>query len=114
MVARKGQPIQPVAMVALYAELQPPRVTGQDPEPGSDEKCFSNLSGTPCHSLASAGASPFWLILGQLLAYSAFTDSHFSSPDSVSALMASGGHSGSQTPQSMHSSGGITSMFSPS
>jgi hypothetical protein len=33
---------------------------------------------------------------------------------SVSALIASYGHSGSQTPQSMHSSGWITSMFSPS
>src|SRR6202012_2376394 len=86
----------------------------QEPEPGLGEKNFSNLSGTPCISLASAGGSPFWLILGQDLAYSAFTDSHFSRPDSVSALMASGGHSGSQTPQSMHSSGLMTSMFSPS
>ena len=33
---------------------------------------------------------------------------------SLSALMASTGHSGSQTPQSMHSSGWMTSMFSPS
>ena len=31
--------------------------------------------------------------------------SHFSNPGSVSGLMASTGHSGSQTPQSMHSSG---------
>ena len=31
--------------------------------------------------------------------------SHFSSPGSVSGLIASAGHSGSQTPQSMHSSG---------
>src|SRR5579863_1030344 len=89
-------------------------MSGHDPEPGLAEKNFSNLSGTPCISLASAGGVPFWLILGQLLAYSAFTDSHFSRPLSVSALMASGGHSGSQTPQSMHSSGLITSMFSPS
>src|SRR3954465_8709031 len=86
----------------------------QEPEPGFGEKNFSNLSGTPCISLASAGASPFWLILGQLRAYSAFAGSHFSRPDSGSGLMASGGHSGSQTPQSMHSSGLITSMFSPS
>src|SRR6185312_17295451 len=86
----------------------------QEPWPGAGLKNFSNLSGTPCISLASAGGSPFWEILGQDLAYSAFTDSHFSRPDSVSALMASGGHSGSQTPQSMHSSGLITSMFSPS
>ena len=35
-------------------------------------------------------------------------------PGSVSGLIASTGHSGSQTPQSMHSSRWITSMFSPS
>src|SRR5262249_29689046 len=35
-------------------------------------------------------------IFGQILAYSAFSDSHFSSPGSLSALMASTGHSGSQ------------------
>src|SRR5579883_3571316 len=78
--------------------LETPFAAVQDPWPGLGEKNFSNLSGTPCISLASAGGSPFWLILGQVLAYSAFTDSHFSRPDSVSALMASGGHSGSQTP----------------
>src|ERR1700742_2401289 len=97
-------------MQTSHAALTP----RQEPEPGLGEKNFSNLSGTPCISFASAGGSPFWLILGQERAYSAFTDSHFSRPDSVSALMASGGHSGSQTPQSMHSSGLITSMFSPS
>src|ERR1700759_4650760 len=92
----------------------PSGTANQEPWPGAGLKNFSNLSGTPCISLASAGGSPFWEILGQDLAYSAFTDSHFSRPDSVSALMASGGHSGSQTPQSMHSSGLMTSMFSPS
>ena len=40
--------------------------------------------------------------------------SHFSSPGSVSGLIASTGHSGTQTPQSMHSSRWMTSMFSPS
>ena len=38
-------------------------------------------------------------------AYSALIPSHFSRPGSVSGLIASAGHSGSQTPQSMHSSG---------
>ena len=38
----------------------------------------------------------------------------FLSPGSVSGLIASTGHSGTQTPQSMHSSGWMTSMFSPS
>ena len=45
------------------------------------------------------------VIFGQTFAYSAFSDNHFSSPGSVSGLIASTGHSGSQTPQSMHSSG---------
>src|SRR6266446_9559860 len=61
-----------------------------------------------------AGGAFLTVIFGQIFAYSAFSDSHFSSPGSVSALMASTGHSGSQTPQSMHSSGWITSIFSPS
>ena len=39
---------------------------------------------------------------------------HASLPGSVSALIASTGHSGSQTPQSIHSSGLITSIFFPS
>src|SRR5262245_20033725 len=86
----------------------------QSPLPGSDEKCFSNFPGTSSHSLASAGGSFFTVIFGQVLAYSALTSSHFSSPGSVSGRMASTGHSGSQTPQSMHSSGWMTSMFSPS
>ena len=44
-------------------------------------------------------------MFGQIFAYSAFSDTHLSSPGSVSGLIASTGHSGSQTPQSMHSSG---------
>ena len=84
------------------------------PVPGSGEKYFSNLSGTPSISFASAGGSPFRVMLGQLAAKSALTLSHLSSPGSVSGLMASAGHSGSHTPQSMHSSGWMTSMFSPS
>src|ERR1700761_7646476 len=86
----------------------------QSPEPGFAEKYFSNLPSSPSCSLASAGASFFWVMFGQALAYSALTPSHFSSPGSVSGLIASAGHSGSQTPQSMHSSGWITSMLSPS
>src|SRR5471030_1032666 len=86
----------------------------QSPAPGSGEKYFSNLPSMPSKSLASAGASFFWVIFGQLLAYSVLTSSHFSNPGSVSGLIASAGHSGSHTPQSMHSSGWITSMLSPS
>src|SRR6516164_8222373 len=85
----------------------------QSPAPGFGEKYWS-LSDFPSHSLESGGGAFLTVIFGQILAYSAFSDSHFSSPGSLSALMASTGHSGSQTPQSMHSSGWMTSMFSPS
>src|SRR5712672_1606120 len=88
-------------------------VRPQSPAPGFGEKYWS-LSGFPSHSLESGGGAFLTVIFGQILAYSAFSDSHFSSPGSLSALMASTGHSGSQTPQSMHSSGWMTSMFSPS
>src|ERR1700730_11169277 len=86
----------------------------QSPVPGLAEKYFSNFPSMPSKSLASGGDSFFWGMVGQLLAYSVFTSSHFSRPGSVSGLMASAGHSGSHTPQSMHSSGWMTSMFSPS
>ena len=56
----------------------------------------------------------FWVMLGQLEAYWPLSWSQLSRPGSVSGLIASAGHSGSQTPQSMHSSGWMTSMFSPS
>src|SRR5215203_687122 len=78
---------------------------GQSPVPGSGEKCASNFAGTPSQSLASGGASFLTVILGQDLANSALIPSHFSRPGSVSGLIASTGHSGSHTPQSMHSSG---------
>src|ERR1700755_841139 len=86
----------------------------QSPVPGAGEKYFSNLPSIPSKSLASTGASFFWVMFGQLLAYSVFPSSHFSRPGSVSGLMASAGHAGSHTPQSMHSSGWMTSMLSPS
>src|SRR5215467_7503187 len=88
-------------------------VLPQSPVPGFGEKYWS-LSGFPSHSLESAGGAFLTLIFGQIFAYFAFSDNHFSSPGSVSGFMASTGHSGTQTLQSMHSSGWITSMFSPS
>src|SRR5262245_13655546 len=91
-----------------------PGVRSQSPDPDWGEKNFSNLPGFPSHSLASGGASFLTVIFAQVLAYWALSSSHFSSPGSVSGLIASAGHSGSHTPQSMHSSGWITSMFSPS
>src|SRR6516164_624190 len=90
-------------------ERSPP----QSPAPGLGEK-YCSLSGFPSHSLESAGGAFLTVIFGQIFAYFAFSDSHSSSPGSVSGFMASTGHSGTQTPQSMHSSGWITSMFSPS
>jgi hypothetical protein len=83
------------------------------PVPGFGEKYWS-LFGFPSHSFESGGGTLLTVIFGQIFAYSAFSDSHFSSPGSVSGLIASTGHSGTQTPQSMHSSGWMTSMFSPS
>ena len=80
----------------------------QSPEPGFGEKYWS-LSALPSHSFQSGGGVFLTVIFGQSFAYSAFSDSHFSSPGSVSGLIASTGHSGSQTPQSMHSSGWMTS-----
>ena len=44
-------------------------------------------------------------MFGQISANFVFISNHFSLPDSVSAIIASTGHSGSQTPQSIHSSG---------
>src|SRR4051794_4874631 len=76
----------------------------QSPSPGLGENSAS-LSGLPSNSLASGGGSRLTVMLGQTLAYSALSPSHFSRPGSVSGLMASTGHSGSHTPQSIHSSG---------
>src|SRR5215831_6088531 len=85
----------------------------QSPVPGLGEK-YCSLPATPSQALESAGGVFLVVMFGQVLEYSALSDSHFSSPGSVSGLIASTGHSGSHTPQSMHSSGWMTSMFSPS
>src|SRR5277367_4410686 len=119
---RQNAGLPPKSRVGLSRSLstvpvdkaEKPGLAGQSPAPAFGEKYFSNLPSTPSKSLASAGDSFFWVIFGQVLAYSVFTSSHFSSPGSVSGLMASAGHSGSHTPQSMHSSGWMTSMLSPS
>src|SRR5204863_8173902 len=96
-----------------YDETDDPFTDASVAVPGSAEKNLSNLLGTPSHSLASAGGAFLAVILGQIFENSALRVSHFSSPGSVSGLIASTGHSGSQTPQSMHSSGWMTSIFSP-
>src|ERR1700757_2632736 len=70
---------------ALPVECHKP---GQSPAPGFGEKYWS-LSGFPSHSLESGGGAFLTVIFGQILANSAFSDSHFSSPGSLSALIAS-------------------------
>jgi hypothetical protein len=82
------------SMVRVIGHACPP----QSPAPGFSEKYWS-LSGFPSHSFQSDGGAFLTVIFGQIFAYSAFSDSHFSSPGSVSGLIASTGHSGSQTPQ---------------
>src|SRR6516164_707984 len=99
--------------VRVPASMRRGRSRPQSPAPGFDEK-YCNLSGFPSHSLESTGGAFLTVMFGQIFAYFAFSNNHSSSPGSVSGFMASTGHSGTQTPQSMHSSGWITSMFSPS
>src|SRR5262245_22267738 len=55
------------------------RCPPQSPVPGFGEKYWS-LSGFPSHSLESGGGAFLTVIFGQIFAYSAFSDSHFSSP----------------------------------
>src|SRR5436190_612288 len=54
----------------------------QSPAPGFGEKYWS-LSGFPSHSLESGGGAFLTVIFGQIFAYSAFSDIHFSSPGSI-------------------------------
>src|SRR6476659_1471372 len=86
----------------------------QSPSPGLALKYFWNLSGSLTNASASGGAGFLVVMFGQLSEYWRLISSQRSSEGSVSGLMASTGHSGSHTPQSMHSSGWMTSMFSPS
>jgi hypothetical protein len=95
----------------IRSEAHPPSHHSRDA--GTGEKCVS-LSLIPAQFSQSAGTSRFSLMFGQTAAYSRLRASQDSMPGAVSGLMASTGHSGSQTPQSMHSSGWMTSMFSPS
>src|SRR6202051_4926802 len=107
------RPVGSVGPLSGPAPIRRERCPPQSPAPGFGEKYWS-LSGFPSHSFESGGGAFLNIIFGPVFAYSAFSDSHLSSPGSVSGLIASTGHSGTQTPQSMHSSGWMTSMFSPS
>jgi hypothetical protein len=64
----------------------------QSPKPGFTEKYWS-LSAFPSHSFQSGGGVFLTEMFGQIFEYSAFSDSHFSSPGSVSGLIAPTGHS---------------------
>src|SRR3990167_1584446 len=77
---------------------------------------YFNLSGTPLHSSASAGADFIAVIIGHFLDNFLFNSVNvfLSSGRSSSAKIASTGHSGTQRLQSIHSSGSMTSMFGPS
>src|SRR5262249_11574112 len=109
VLTRRRSPTQQSLTCDGVGILSPP----QSPAPGFGDNKLA-LSGFPSQSFASGGGSCFLVIFGQTRAYSALMVRHFSIKGSVSGLIASTGHSGSQTPQSMHSSGWITSMFSPS
>src|SRR4029450_9083798 len=89
-------PVGSVGPASGPAPIRRGRCLPQSPAPGLAEKCWS-LSGFPSQSLESGGGVFLTVIFGQIFAYSAFSDSHFSSPDSVSGLIASTGYSGSQT-----------------
>ena len=89
---RRSRP-QGLALLEACRRLRMPRRWGcppQSPAPGFGKK-YWNLSGFPSHSLESGGGAFLIVIFGQIFAYSAFSDSHFSSPDSVSGLIASTG-----------------------
>src|SRR5579875_27322 len=101
-----GQPVASPGMLKQDIDIQR--------FPGFALNADSYFPGLPFHSSASGGTSPLRVILGQVAEYSRLISSHLPTSPSVSGLIASAGHSGSHTPQSMHSSGWMTSMFSPS
>src|SRR6185436_11482633 len=74
------------------------------------------FSATPSHCLASGGAAFFSVITGHFLDSSAFSflNSSWPAGTSSSEKIASTGHSGSHSVQSMHSSGSITRKLGPS
>src|SRR5215471_16495411 len=67
--------------VRVPASMRRGRSPPQSPAPGFGEK-YCSLSGLPSHSLESAGGAFLTVIVGQIFAYFAFSDSHSSSPGS--------------------------------
>lgn len=76
----------------------------QPPSPGAFEN-ISILPSLPSIALASGNGSFLVIMTGQAMEYVRLNSTHFSMSGSVSGRIASAGHSGSHTPQSMHSSG---------
>src|SRR5690606_20264282 len=79
-------------------------VPTQSPSPGASEKYFANFPSSPSRSFASGKGSRRSVRFGHSAENFRLSSSQLSRPLSVSGLMASAGHSGSHTPQSMHSS----------
>ena len=93
------------APVARPAHSSASPSANQSPSPGSGLKCFSYLPGASTNSSASAGGSRLRVMFGQIAAKRLFNSSQGVASASVSGRIALTGHSGSHTPQSMHSSG---------
>ena len=76
---------------------------------------YWRLLGTPCHLSASAGRGRWRVIDGHFFESSAFNALNSSWPAGTSSSwkIAYSGHSGTQTAQSMHSSGSITRKLGP-
>src|SRR4030095_9378564 len=112
---RRGRKIGVTRPAEMTLLGDAPGITcAQSPSPGSGVKYLSYFPSSPLCSSASAGLSFLRVMLGHWVEKVACSSSHFSWPDSVSGKMASAGHSGSHTPQSIHSLGLMTRMFSPS
>ncbi len=71
-------------------------------EPGFALKYFSYLPSTFRYSSESAGTLPLRVMFGQISLYLPFSSSQASASGSISGRIASGGNSGSHTPQAMH------------
>src|SRR5690606_33314947 len=90
----KTRPREQVARLSRGIGSGASGVVCQSPSPGASEKYFSNLFSTPSNSAASGGGSRFSVMLGQIAEYLVLISNQWSSPVSVSGLIASAGHSG--------------------
>ncbi len=79
-----------------------------------ESKYFSNLFLIPLNSLALVIGCFLLEMFGHNLEYFEFISTHFSRSGSVLDFIAPAGHSGSHTPQSIHSLEFITRKLFPS